>query len=391
VPEEATSLLLETNGCYFPRSSYQPSDFADTKNPDWNVTNRTSRNCSVGDENNPTTKAFVVPIPAARVDGGNEFWVDKVAFEPVPKGKRIVVAISGKNFSPQIGVLIDGVPLLHSIGLAQPLIRDDSNAGKATVQEFGNADIRGQIERIDSEKIVFSFNMPSDFAGTPTITLVAPGRATNINDLRLVIRGVPNMTLDGFSTKMFGNSPEPDQFRIDGVRVFRRTPKSLIALVSGAGFVDQGAGFPRVFVNGVQPPIIDNVSDKLIRLTFPTPKDPSIKITLISQNADITKRKTIESETLSNPAFLSISDVEVVVYEAATEDEPGTLVVKITGTGFSDRLTASIGQIAVKSATEAILTIPEPKAASIVTLEDEDTKQKVKAVITRKSKPAPKP
>ena len=113
-------------------------------------------------------------------------------------------------------------------------------------------------------------------------------------------------------------------------------------------------------------------------------------LTLISLSADVTKRKTVESDSLSNPAFLSISDVEVVVFEAATENEPATLVVKITGTGFTDRLKASIGQIAVKSATEAILTIPEPKAATVVTLEDEDTHQKVKAVITRKSKPAAK-
>ena len=386
VPDDATSLLIEANGCYFPRSSYQPGDFEDTKNPDWNVTNRTSRNCIVGNGNTPSTRAFVVPIPAARVEGGNEFWVDKVNFEPVPKGERVVVALSGKNFSPQLGVLIDGIPLVHSIGMAQPLIRDDSAAGKATSQEFSNATIRGQIERIDSEKIIFSFSMPPDYTGTPTITVVAPGRATNINDLQLVINRQPNMTLDSFEPTMFGFTPK-QTFRIDGVRLFRDPPNSMIALVNGAGLT----GPPTVFVNGQIPAKVAVQSDKLLRVEFQTPRDPSIKITIISLSPDITKRKTVESDTLPNPAFLSISDVEVVVYEAATEDEPGTLVVKITGTGFSDRLKASIGQIAVKSATEAILTIPEPKAASVVTLEDEDTRQKVKAVITRKSKPATKP
>jgi hypothetical protein len=89
---------------------------------------------------------------------------------------------------------------------------------------------------------------------------------------------------------------------------------------------------------------------------------------------------------------LSIADVEVITYEVATEDEPNAmLVVKITGSGFSDDLSASVGgkalEVAVKSATEAVLTIPDPKAASIVTLKDDVTDQKVKVVVTRKSKP----
>lgn len=80
---------------------------------------------------------------------------------------------------------------------------------------------------------------------------------------------------------------------------------------------------------------------------------------------------------------------EVITFEAATEDEPSaTLVVKITGTGFTDNLKGSVGgkaiEVAVKSATEAILTLENPKAARVVTLEDEVTKQKVKVVVTRK-------
>ena len=118
VPEEASSLVLEANGCYFPRSAYQPLDFATTKTAEWNRVNRTSRNCS-----GTTSKAFVVPIPAATISGSNDFWVNRISYQSVPKGKRIVVLISGQNFSSQIGVLINGVPLPHSIGLAQPLIR----------------------------------------------------------------------------------------------------------------------------------------------------------------------------------------------------------------------------------------------------------------------------
>ncbi|HWN10929.1 MAG TPA: hypothetical protein VNO50_16955 [Pyrinomonadaceae bacterium] len=385
VPEVATSLVLESTGCYFPRSSYQPNDFADTLADDWNAANRTSRNCS-----GPTARAFVVPIPAARLNGGNEFWVDRIQFQNVAKGKRIVVSISGKNFSPQIGALINGVPLVHSIGLAQPLIRDDSATGRATADDLKAAEIVGYLERIDSNKVLLSFKMPSDFQGTPTITLIAPGRATDINSLPNVeVNEVPGTKLADYPKKMFGHGPGPDPFRIDKVRVFRSRPAGkLTAEVSGAGFGSRAADVPTVFVNGTEETATTWVSPTRLTVKFPIIADETIRVTLVSTNL---QKQTAESDSIANPVFLSIADVEVVSYELATEDEPNaTLVVKITGSGFSDNLSASVGgkalEVAVKSATEAVLTIPDPKAASIVTLEDTVTKQKVKVVVARKFK-----
>ncbi len=80
---------------------------------------------------------------------------------------------SGKNFSPQIGVLINGVPLVHSIGLAQPLIRDDSETGRRTADDLKDVEINDRIERIDTNKIIFSFKMPASrrpkrFSRSPT-------------------------------------------------------------------------------------------------------------------------------------------------------------------------------------------------------------------------------
>jgi hypothetical protein len=38
-----------------------------------------------------------------------------------------------------------------------------------------------------------TFSMPSDYKGTPAITLIAPGRAATINDLSLTINRIPGM------------------------------------------------------------------------------------------------------------------------------------------------------------------------------------------------------
>jgi hypothetical protein len=127
-------------------------------------------------------------------------------------------------------------------------------------------------------------------------------------------------------------------------------------------------------------------------LDFPVPSDEKIRVTIIQPDDPNTttesEEKTIASDPIANPARLRITDVEVVSYEAATEESPAVIVVRIQGTGFSDDLKASVGEIAVKSATEAILTIPNPEAAAVVIITDEQTGQRVKTIVTRKTKPS---
>ncbi|HLL77843.1 MAG TPA: proprotein convertase P-domain-containing protein [Pyrinomonadaceae bacterium] len=388
VPEEATSLVLESNGCYFPRSYFPPTNFEHTKSDEWNIGSRTSRNCGGNSADGIRSKAFVVPIPKSRATApGNDFWVNGVSFQPVGKGKRIVVSLSGENFSPQVGVLVNGVALPQSIGLAQPLFRDDSEAGRLTREDFREAEVKGEIERIDPNKIVFHFKMAPDFQGTPTITLIGPGRAVDINWLKNVsINGEPPGTaLKDFKPAMIGHGPGPDSFRIDRVRVFRSVDgKSLTALVSGAGFLDAGksSNVAQFIVNGTAwEGAVESAT--LMRINIQVPKDENIKVTLVSK-----KGETAESDSVPNPAFLSVSNVEVT-YEAVDEGQSATLLVRIKGTGFKDGLRASVNgkalDVAVKSATEAVFTMPDPKAAAIVTIED-DTGQKAKVVVARTKK-----
>jgi hypothetical protein len=390
VPEEATALVLESNGCYFPRSEYQPNDFADTKDVTrWGST-RTSRGCS------EKSKAFVVPIPSATVDGGNDFWVDRISYQPVGKGERIVVLISGKNFSNQIGVLINGIPLIQSIGMAQPLMRDDSVTGGLTEKEFKDVDIPGRIERVDANKIVFSFKMPKDFEGTPTITLVAPGKAIDINWLNNIgINRISPATLSSTSegacvppaippgcisvadSMFFGDPIRP--IRIDSVEVFRGSRRTVNVLITGAGF----DATHMVFVNGVE---VMNafVSKTLLRAqNIPAPTDDKIQVTIKAGE------KTIKSTAVVNPTQLKIDKVTVISYEPASEKKSGVLVVMIEGTGFPERFVSSPRKMRVEvtSRTEAFLTIPNPNQTEVVTLTDPVTNISVSTVVARKPPP----
>jgi hypothetical protein len=372
VPEEATSLLLESNGCFFPRSAYQPVDFNDTLSKDrWNVDQRTSRNCA-------ESKAFLLPIPVGG-NGRNDFYVDRVFYRAVDKGERIGVSINGYNFSSQTGVLVNGSPLTQAIGLAQPLIRDDSETGAKTADDIKNEKVHGRIERIDSEQIVFSFEMPPEFTGTPTITLVAPGKAIDINRLSLRrVNTVPNTSLDAeeSTSPMFNRDPSPD-VKIDGIEVFRSADgRTLTVLASGKGF---NSATQLAFVNGVPTGPEAFVSSNLVRATISTPPDETVQLVMTTGN------RTIKSKAVPNPAYLRINNVTVVSFEPAAETG-GTpiLIVKLEGSGFSDSLVPSNGTLTRVSSTEALLKIVNPAPATTLIL----TGFHAKTVIIRRRGPS---
>jgi hypothetical protein len=376
VPDTATSIVLESNGCYFPRSSYQPNDFENTKSPDWRNENRRSRNCNPG-----PVKAFVVNIPSAGVDGSNDFFVSGITYSPVPKGERIVVTIYGDNFSSQTGVLVNGVSLTPAIGLAQPLIRDDSVTGERTTVDLKDEKIKGTIERVDTNQIVASFKMSPEFVSTPTISLIAPGKAIDINRLNdLYINSKPNTSL-GDSAWMFGKRPVTENFRIDSVEAFRSSPGRVSLMINGAGFLPTPAPATReLFINGV-PQSFRMVSSSLIVTDFPAPSDETIQVTLVYDD------DAIKSEPVTNPAFLKVNNVAIVSYEPPANKEPGVLVVKIEGTGFTSGLRSTVGSLVVKSPTEAFLTILNPAPAVRVTLYDRRVGFEITTVITRKPPP----
>jgi hypothetical protein len=390
VPEEAEALVLLTNGCYFPRNAYQPVSFADTLDRKWNNTDRESRNCG-------GQRAFAVPIPGGGDDKNYEFWVDGLEYVPAEKADRVMVSIYGRNFPAQIGMMVDGVPLTQSIGVAQPLIRDDSTAFAQASEELRDGKVMGRIERIDSNQIVAVFERPKGKDGMqPVLLLTAPGKAKILNGLKLLINGKRDVTLNDSATPLlFGTrSGERPRFRIDKVEVFRNgTPGVLTATVTGAGF--NTPPLTRVLLNGGTPIRYAVDSPTLLRIDFPAPSDDTIKVSLIAPDPDPTKPPiTIESSLVANPAKLRVTNVGVISYEPRTDDDPGMLVVKIEGSGFSDDLMAYLTQqaaadaldLAVKSPTEAIVTLTNPRPAVVIILRDTRTGQETKTVVTRKSR-----
>jgi hypothetical protein len=387
IPQEAEALVLKTNGCYFPRAEYQPASFAETLTDRWDTDHR-SRNCG-------GQKAFAVPIPGGGNTDNDEFWVDGLEYVAADKSDRVMVSIYGRNFPAQIGMLVDGIPLTQSIGVAQPLIRDDSTAFAEASAELKDGKVMGRIERIDANQIVAVFERPKGKDGVqPVLMLTAPGKAKILNKLRLMINRTANTTLDDASTALlFGTrAGDKPRFRIDKVEVFKsQTAGLLTAAVSGAGF--QTPSLARVLVNGARQTTYTVESPTLLRIDFPIPSDETIKVALIAPDPDTTKPITIESPLVANPAKLRVTNVGVISYEPRTDDDPGMLVVKIEGSGFSDDLMASLTQqaaadaleLAVKSPTEAIVTLTNPRPAVVIILRDTRTGQETKTVITRKS------
>ena len=399
VPEEATFLLLESNGCYFPRAAYQPNDFNDTLDGRWNDNDRTSRNCG-------NSKAFLVPIPVGG-SGRSDFFIEGVTYQPVDKGERVVVSVHGYNFSSQTGVLVNGAPLTHAIGLAQPLFRDDSETGAKTAEDLKGEKVRGRIERIDSEQIVFSFEMPAAFTGTPTITLVAPGKAIDINRLtdlyinktrasaltkppdackddavvstngcELICSSAVTTNCVSISAAMFNLDPEA-KVKIDGIEAFKSPDgRTLTVLASGKGF-DKDT--QRVFVNGVPVGKPVFISSSLIRAAIPSPPDEAVQVVLA------TGKGTVKSKAIPNPAFLRISNVTIVSYEPASKQNPvAILLIKLEGAGFSQELISSVGELTRLSSTEALLRIEDPALVTPLTVRDPSTGAHARTVITLK-------
>lgn len=122
-------------------------------------------------------RSFLVRIPSEDTE---RFWVKSAVYAPVQKGKTTTVLLEGNGFSPQLGVLVNGVSLKRVLSIS----RAESDEPEINFRDSG---VQGEFELTNSRDMVLRFSMGGDFTGTPFITLVTPERTTNINEFPMQI------------------------------------------------------------------------------------------------------------------------------------------------------------------------------------------------------------
>jgi hypothetical protein len=414
VPEEASSVILQSRGCYFPNTSSQPTSFEDNRFSNQQYMN--TRYCS-------NAREFVVTIPEPSKSNA-QFKVTAVKYRNVKKGERAVISITGNNFSSQVGVLVNGVPLTQSLGLGQPFIRDDSGVGRDTKTEISIEKVRGSFERIDQTQIVAAFEMDKDYEGTPTITLVAPGTAWELNSQEgLDVNGVitrlsgyyslsqEKEDLTGQWRAMFG--PTKDAIAVEKVTAFASGEKVRV-IVTG-----KNLSVRAVFVNGIatwnspNPKGSINAShstggpifeDSLILLPgLPLfPKDKTLQVTLL------TKEGSINAPAIDNPGAAKEPEAPIKFafdpekftitsrarFESCEENgDTLTAVFAIRGKGLTEKTKAFlIGkdkkeqelEFTYEGSTAGTLIITKPTNRMTVVFKDSGLKLMAQRVITWK-------
>jgi predicted nucleic acid-binding Zn-ribbon protein len=388
VPQEATSIVLESTGCAFNRNARQPKTFDEAINADWLRDRKNS--CS-------EPRNFVVTIPGGGFDSNNDFSVSGLSYEPVEKGKRIVVSIYGKNFPSQIGVMVDGVPLPSSIGLAQNFIRDDSDVGDVVREALKTEKVRGSFERVDSDQIVAAFELVDSEKPIPVITLISPGKAVDINRLRnLYINSERNKRLDKDEVAwMFGERPKFNS-KVKDVQIFiSQVDKDgkaakLKALITGASL----STVTPIFVNGIETTPKSPRINSVIELEFDPPKDEKIHIVLVN-NDETNKLEPITNPAKAKPAQpvatpTPTSDETKLTFEVESvqqfflgenEKVPSHLLVTIKGKGLKAVTGSSIGDLFIESDERAKIKITNPQPIQTITLTDANNNLLVKRIV----------
>jgi hypothetical protein len=183
VPRNTLAVRLKARSRYY-KMGKSPQDPDDSPTPDPSASPTpepgmgTATDAPSGDVIKSGDVNFFLSVPGKRTQ---EFWVDGVSYTPVRKGRRVTAVVEGNYFSPQLGVLVNGVPL-------EPVLSVSRIAGNDEEADVTSADgVVGEYEVTNSRQIVMSFKMPDDYVGTPTITFTSPEKSTPLNFFRLTV------------------------------------------------------------------------------------------------------------------------------------------------------------------------------------------------------------
>ncbi len=192
------------------------------------------RNVSPRDDDNDVKKAtadqtFLLSVPGKRTQ---EFWVDGISYTPVKKGKRVTAVIEGNFFSPQLGILVNGVPLEPVVSIS----RVASATEEADVQSVDG--VTGEYEITSSRQIILSFTMGDGYVGIPNITVTSPEKTTAINFFDLEINHRRPYT------KLIEQTLKEPMFIEDFNEKLEIDPITEIAAVDAAGAAVDASGNP---------------------------------------------------------------------------------------------------------------------------------------------------
>lgn len=238
-------------------------------------------------------KQFTVLVPQRDTEG---FWVDSVAYTPVPSGQRVTVLLGGKYFSPLTGITVDGQPLRRAVALAK------HESEEATNETDTNAP--GEFEYLNSNELVLSFKMAADYVGTPVITLITPEKTSAINyftDLRINFNRTSSLIEHSKTEPMFIGG-----FGITGLRGVRVAGGNVTASLVGTGFRNRAT----ITVNGTAITRPRLRSTALYELSFPNPAAPEWKVTyrLGQQEASVVFTPDVDGLTAVAPSVDSIEN-----------------------------------------------------------------------------------
>lgn len=375
VPKDAEAISLKAKGCFFRQDKNQPYNFKQTNTSPWTDSKNDVQFCD-------SEKNFIIPIP----NGGDRqgLYVRRIDYYGEQKpGNRIVVSVKGANFSPQVGVLINGVPLRPSVGIAQPFLDKVNSSDNSYQSQDG---ISGEVEYVASDEIVFAFRMPLGFEGTPTIHLVGPGRTVYLNRLEKIRVNSKVDNLDK-ADPMFGKRPANDPLpRITSFKLLTASvPGKLTGLLIGRNF-DRSS---KIYVNGKEVSSPTNfIGTEQLRFDFDGNPNEEMVITIVNEEEE---HKGSDSVTYSPSPRLVLNLVSPLSYAN------GVMVVKVNGIGLKGlRIKTIIGAkqdawtLIPDNAGQVFLRIVDPSELVEVVLENEDG-QTARTVVVRPAVGKPTP
>jgi len=333
VPERARGLKLTATGYAYDRADLQP---------DSNVSP-------------VVTQPFELTIPSNDVNG---FWLERADYTTVVSGTRVTAVLRANHFSPQIGILVNGMALKRSVAIA-PLDEVPQRPG----QNDGRS-VEGTYELVNSQKIVMSFSMGGNYEGTPILTLVTPEKAISINKLNLRINGEtrtcdnPFKNCDSLEMRSLLQPMFIAPLRVDQLQITAVTPpdpntgkRKVTARLIGSGFRPNATIIINDRIGNQQVPrgplptddqhfsyTHDSTNQYTIVDMIP-PDEPIWDITVRQETKQGFEEKNVKAVRPLTPRL----NYEILSYKPPIRNpaRPGQLAVRLEGSEFGDDISVS--------------------------------------------------